>query len=132
RSSGRDARGLPWPLLLTADDDRVNARRSRARREPRAPRDSSRSVDGTHRRLLRLVSLAVLFEGFGRSLVVITLPYVGADLHATPAELSYALALISVGSLGVLLLGPIADRFGRPPLLLPSLRLLPLLRPATS
>jgi len=89
-------------------------------------------VDGTHRRLLRLLSLAVLFEGYGRSLVVITLPYVGADLGATSAELSYALALISVGSLGVLLLGPIADRFGRRRLLLASVGLLALLGGGTS
>src|SRR5713101_3674646 len=33
--------------------------------------------------------------------------------YRVPAKLSYALALIATGSLGVLVLGPLADRFGR-------------------
>jgi MFS family permease len=81
-------------------------------------------VDGSHRRLLRLLGLAIFFEGYGRSLIVITLSYVGKDLGATPAALSYALALVSVGSLGVVVLGPLADRFGRRRLLLASVLLL--------
>jgi MFS family permease len=89
-------------------------------------------VHDAHRKLLRLLSLALLFEGYGRSLLVITLPYVGTDLGATPAQLSYALALISVGSLGVLLLGPVADRFGRRRLLLASLTLFSLLGVGTA
>jgi len=95
-------------------------------------RDSSRSVHDGHRKLLRLLSLALLFEGYGRSLLVITLPYVGTDLGATPAQLSYALALVGVGSLGVLLLGPLADRFGRRRLLLASLTLLSVLGAGTA
>jgi AAHS family benzoate transporter-like MFS transporter len=85
-----------------------------------------------HRTLLRLLSLALCFEGYGRALMVVTLPYVGTDLGATPAELSYALALISVGSLGVLVLGPLADRFGRRRLLLASIGLFSLLGVGTA
>jgi len=89
-------------------------------------------VDATHRRLLRLLGLAIFFEGYGRSLIAIVLPYVGRDLGAAPAELSYALALIGTGSLGVLLLGPLADRFGRRRLLLASVVLLSIAGPGTA
>src|SRR5207247_834490 len=51
---------------------------------------------------------------------------------AAPAELSWALALVSVGSLGVLVLGPIADRFGRRRLVLASVGLLALFGAGTA
>jgi MFS family permease len=89
-------------------------------------------MDAGHRRLLWLLGLAIFFEGYGRSFVVITLSYVGRDLDAAPASLSYALALISAGSLGVLVLGPLADRFGRRRLLLASVLLYSLLAAATA
>jgi MFS family permease len=89
-------------------------------------------VQATHRRVLRLLALAVFFEGYGRTLVAVVLPYVGRDLGATPADLSYALALIGTGSLGVLFLGPLADRFGRRTLLLASVLLLSLLGAGTA
>jgi len=89
-------------------------------------------VDATHRRLLWLLGVAIFFEGYGRSLIAIVLPYVGRDLRAAPAELSYALALIGTGSLGVLVLGPLADRFGRRTLLLGSVLLLSIAGPATA
>ncbi len=84
-------------------------------------------MEATHRRLLRFVGGAIFFEGYGRSLIAIVLPYVGRDLGAEPADLSYALALIGIGSLGVLALGPLADRFGRRTLLLASVLLLSVL-----
>jgi len=89
-------------------------------------------VDSGHRRLLWLLGLAIFFEGYGRSFVVITLSYVGRDLGAEPAALSYAMAVISVGSLGVLALGPLADRFGRRRLLLGSVLLYSLLGAGTA
>jgi len=70
-------------------------------------------VDTGHRRLLALLGLAVFFEGYGRSIIAVTLAYVGQDLGVPSHQLSYALALIAAGSLGVLGLGPLADRFGR-------------------
>jgi MFS transporter, putative metabolite:H+ symporter len=89
-------------------------------------------VQSVHRRLVRILALAIFFEGYGRSLVAIVLPYVGRDLGATPAELSYALAVIGTGSLGVVVLGPLADRFGRRTLLLGSVVLLSALGAATA
>ena len=84
-------------------------------------------MNARQRRLIRVLGLATFFEGYGRSLIVNTLPYVGNDLGATPAELSRALALISIGSFSVLILGPLADRFGRRRLLLVSVLLLSVL-----
>lgn len=75
-------------------------------------------MDAADRRLLGLLGLAIYFEGYGRSLVTVALPWVGRDLGASPDALSYALAAIAMGSLGVLALGPIADRIGRRRLLL--------------
>ena len=89
-------------------------------------------MDRSDRRLIRLLGLSIFFEGYGRSLIVITLSYVGRDLGAAPAELSWALALVSVGSLGVLVLGPIADRFGRRRLVLASVGLLALFGAGTA
>jgi MFS family permease len=89
-------------------------------------------VDGTHRRLLWLLGVAICFEGYGRALVAVALPYVGRDLGAEPAALSYALSLIGVGSLGVLALGPLADRFGRRALLLACVLLLAVLGALTA
>jgi putative MFS transporter len=86
----------------------------------------------SHRRLLWSIGGAIFFEGYGRSFVPVALPYVGRDLGAVPADLSYALALIGTGSLGVLALGPLADRFGRRTLLLGSVLLLSLLGAATA
>src|SRR6266851_4261385 len=90
------------------------------------------AVDARHRRLLALLGLAIFFEGYGRTLIAILLAFVGRDLGAAPAKLSYALALIATGSLGVLALGPLADRFGRRRLLLASVAMLALLGAATA
>src|SRR5439155_243011 len=72
------------------------------------------------------------WTGAGVRLIVVTLSYVGRDLGAAPAELSWALAFVSVGSLGVLVLGPIADRFGRRRLVLASVGLLALFGAGTA
>jgi MFS family permease len=77
-------------------------------------------VDRAHRRLLALLGLAVLFEGYGRSFVSVTLAPIGSELGAAPNSLSYAMALIAAGALGILVLGPLIDRFGRRRVLLAS------------
>jgi len=89
-------------------------------------------VDASDRRLLWLLGLAIFYEGYGRAVIGVALPFVGDDLHATAAELSYALALVSIGSLAVLILGPLADRIGRRRLLLGSVALLALFGAATA
>jgi len=81
---------------------------------------------------LWLLGLAIFFEGYGRAVISVALPYVGDDLGATAAELSYALALVTVGSLAVLILGPLADVVGRRRLLLASVMLLAIFGAATA
>src|SRR5262249_44705865 len=74
----------------------------------------------------------IFFEGYGRAVIGVALPFVGDDLRATSAALSYALALVTIGSLAVLILGPLADRVGRRRLLLASVTLLALFGAATA
>src|SRR3989442_1618930 len=76
-------------------------------------------LDAEHRRLLGLLGLAIFFEGYGRSIVSVMLRPIGQDLGVPGPELSFALAFISAGALGVLVLGHLTDRFGRRRLLLP-------------
>jgi MFS transporter, AAHS family, 3-hydroxyphenylpropionic acid transporter len=70
------------------------------------------------RRLLALLGLAIVFEGYGRSLPSVALATIGADLGVGSSALSFALALTACGALGVVLLGWLGDRFGRRTLLL--------------
>lgn len=83
-------------------------------------------------RLVTLLGLAIFFEGYGRSLVTVALAYVGADLGAASDALSYALAAIAIGSLGVLVLGPLTDRIGRRRMLLASIVLFGMFGAATA
>jgi putative MFS transporter len=89
-------------------------------------------VDTSHRRLLTILGLAIFFEGYARSIIAVTLAYVGHDLGAPSHRLSYALAAIAAGSLGILVLGPLADRFGRRRLLLVSVVLFAVFGAATA
>jgi len=73
------------------------------------------------RRLVLLLGLATFFEGYGRSLIVIVLPYVQQSFAVSAAALSYILAVISAGSFGALLLGMVTDRIGRRRVLLASI-----------
>jgi putative MFS transporter len=70
-------------------------------------------VEDGARRLLALLGLAIFFEGYGRSLPSTTLAEIGSDLGVTSSALSFALALVATGALGVILLGSLADRIGR-------------------
>lgn len=89
-------------------------------------------MDAADRRLIGLLGLAIFFEGYGRNLVAVALPFVGNDLGTSSDALSWALAAIAAGSLGVLVLGPVADRIGRRRLLLASIVLLALFGAATA
>ena len=89
-------------------------------------------MEPSDRRLIGLLGVAIFFEGYGRSLVTVALAYVGKDLDTSSDALSYALAAIAMGSLGVLILGPIADRVGRRRLLLVSIVLLALFGAGTA
>src|SRR5437867_6820373 len=89
-------------------------------------------LEPAHRRLLGLLGLAIFFEGYGRSIITLTLPYVGRDLATSGPQLSYALAAISAGALGVLPLGKLIDRLGRRRLLLGCVLLYSLLGAGTA
>jgi MFS family permease len=89
-------------------------------------------VNRPDRRLVTLLGLAIFFEGYGRSLVTVALPYVGRDLSAPSDALSYALAAVAMGSLGVLVLGPLTDRIGRRRMLLASIVLFGIFGAATA
>jgi putative MFS transporter len=78
-------------------------------------------VEDGARRLLALLGLAVVFEGYGRSLPSVALAIIGTDLGADSSALSYALALTACGALGVVALGWLGDRFGRRTLLLAAI-----------
>src|SRR5207237_8055555 len=80
--------------------------------------DTPPRLDAEHRRLLGLLGLAIFFEGYGRSIVSVMLWPIGRDLGVPDTELSFALAFISPGALGVLVLGHLIARFRRPRLLL--------------
>jgi MFS family permease len=86
----------------------------------------------SERRLLLVLGLALVFEGYGRSLIPLVLPYVGRELAAEPPSLSYALAVIATGSLAAVVVGPFADRFGRRRLVLASVAAFSLLGAATA
>jgi MFS family permease len=78
-------------------------------------------VEDGSRRLLALLGLAVVFEGYLRALPSVALAPIGADLGVDSSALSFALALIASGALGVLALGRLGDRLGRRVLLLGSI-----------
>src|SRR5262245_14076509 len=133
---GLRRRDIDLERAITVGGDYCTARRERSyggmHCAPRCMSVTTRLVDPAQRRLLWLLGLSVFFEGYGRSLIAIVLSYVGHDLRVAPADLSYALALIGTGSLGVLVLGPLADRFGRRRLLLASVLLLSVLGALTA
>jgi MFS family permease len=78
-------------------------------------------VDRSQRRLLVLLGVTLAFEGYGRSVLPIALHEVGESLDVDAATLSYALAWIAAGAFGIVVLGPLTDRFGRRRLLLAGL-----------
>jgi MFS family permease len=75
-------------------------------------------VEDGARRLLALLGLAIVFEGYGRALPGVALAHIGEDLGAGASALSFALAMVACGALGVVVLGWLGDRFGRRTLLL--------------
>jgi putative MFS transporter len=92
-----------------------------AHRLPAAPAAThAGGLTARHRSVLFVLGAATLFEGYDRFIVSLALPYIGKDLGASEGQLGYALSLIRVGALLSVLLGKIADRFGRRRLLLIS------------
>ncbi len=71
-----------------------------------------------HRRLLLLVSLATLFEGFDTLLISLALPYLAAEFAVDPDATGAAVGTISIGTVLAFVPVRLADRHGRRPLLL--------------
>jgi MFS family permease len=79
-----------------------------------------RGLTARHRTLLLLLGTATLFEGYDRFIVSLALPYIGRDLGADEGALGSALAMIRAGALLSIVLGRLADRYGRRRLLIAS------------
>ena len=70
------------------------------------------------RRLLLLVSMATLFEGFDTVLLSLALPYLGAEFGVDSAAAGRAVGTINLGTVLAFVPVRLADRYGRRPLLL--------------
>jgi MFS family permease len=66
---------------------------------------------------LVLLAPATFFEGYDNFLLALALPLIRADFGLTVAQAGAVASIAFAGSFGVLLLLPLADRFGRRPLL---------------
>jgi putative MFS transporter len=78
-----------------------------------APAADASGMTQRHRNLLLLLGAATLFEGYDRFIISLALPYIGRDLGISEADLGYSLSLIRIGALLSILLGRVADGFGR-------------------
>ena len=87
---------------------------------PAAVAVSASGLTAHHRTVLFLVGTATFFEGYDRFIVTLALPYIGKDLGANEGALGYALSFIRLGALISIVLGQLADRFGRRRLLIVS------------
>jgi MFS family permease len=81
---------------------------------------AGRALTARHRTLLLLLGTATLFEGYDRFIASLALPYIGRDLGAGEGALGTALAMIRAGALLSIVLGRLADRYGRRRLLIAS------------
>ena len=70
-------------------------------------------LDSRQRRTLVWAGLAVVLTAFDGSVLVLALPAISSDFHASTPALSDLGSVLAVGTLGALPLATLADRFGR-------------------
>lgn len=70
-------------------------------------------LDRRQRVTLVWAGLAVVLSGFDGSILILSLPAISADFHATTADISGLGSVLEIGALGALPLASLADRFGR-------------------
>lgn len=72
-----------------------------------------------------LCALAAFFDGYDAQMLAMAIPLMAADFHVAPTAFAAAASGSLAGmALGAMLLSPLADRFGRRPMLIVSLLLL--------
>jgi AAHS family 4-hydroxybenzoate transporter-like MFS transporter len=72
-----------------------------------------------------LCALAAFFDGYDAQMLAMAIPLMAGDFHVAPTAFASAASGSLAGmALGAMLLSPLADRFGRRPMLIVSLMLL--------
>jgi MFS family permease len=71
------------------------------------------ALDCRQRVTLVWAGLAIFLSGFEGSVLVLTLPAISSDLHATTLDVAGLLSVLEVGTLFALPLAMLADRYGR-------------------
>ena len=79
---------------------------------------ATEDAGGPGRRALLLLLPATFFQGYDDLVLGLSLPLIAAEFGLTPSRAGLAVSAIQVGSFGLLLLLPLADRVGRRPVLL--------------
>lgn len=70
-------------------------------------------LDRRQRVTLAWAGVAVVLAGFEGSILILALPAISQEFHATTSDLSGLGSVLEIGALGALPLGALADRFGR-------------------
>jgi putative MFS transporter len=83
-------------------------------RKPDGGEPASRLRD---RRVVALLAPATFFEGYDNLILGLALPLIGKEFGLGPGALGVVASIVFGGSFGVLVLLPLADRFGRRPIL---------------
>ena len=81
-------------------------------------------VSRSQMRVIALCSLATFLDGYDVQALGLAIPRMAADFGVAPTAFAFALAASLVGmAVGAMLLGPLADRFGRRPMLIAMMAL---------
>ncbi len=76
-------------------------------------------LSGLQKRVIALCSLVILLDGYDIQALGLVIPRMAKDFHIAPAAFAVAISTSAIGMvLGALLFSPLADRFGRRPMLI--------------